>query len=263
MSIINSFFAPFKRLQYAGVNNPRYVSDVVAANELVLDMVQNICGLGATDFAIFAGLVFTPGTPNTFTPGIFFLNGAWYYMPTTFNEGLYLAPNIQPIMPVAFTDTVTRNIYQVNYGQSTGTISGSSPVFSGNMNAYRLDLKSMGINISALQLATKLQNVQISALPASYIVTFTNDQAVFFASATVDSTITFDFTNAVPGTNIYFKWTFGAGLTLTIVAPGGSIAYLQSGDLSRVASAVNILSFLYAGKNESGDDEVSYTLSQV
>lgn len=263
MSIINNFLAPFLRLQYAGKNNPRYVSDIVAANQLVLDMVQNICGLGSTDFAIFSGLVFTPGSPNTYTPGIFFLNGVWYYMPTAFNESLYLAPNIQNIMPVAFTDTVTRSIYQVNYGQSTNTIPGSSPQFTGNMNAYRLDLKSMGANIVLLQLATTLQNVQVSTLPASYIVTFGNDKAIFFASAVLNSTVTFDFTNAVPGTVVRMKWAFGAGKSLTITAPGGSVAYLDSGDLGRVASATNVLSLLYVGKNEAGNHEVSYTISQV
>jgi len=263
MSIIDSNQAPFTRLQYAGKQNPRYISDIVAANQLVLDMAQNICGLGATDFAIFSGLAFVPGSPNSYTPGIFFLNGVWYYMNTAFNEGLYLAPNIQPIMPVPFTDTVTRNIYQVNYAQSTNIVSGSSPQFEGNMNAYRLDLKSMGANIKNLLLATTLQNVKPGALPASYIVTFTNDKAIFFSSASVNCNITFDFTNAVPGTVVRMKWTFGGSQTLTITAPGGSVVYNDSGDLSRVGSSTNILSLLYVGVNDAGNQEVSYTISQV
>lgn len=254
---------PFTRKEYAGIGNPRYVSDIVAANQMVLAALTVMAGLGPTDFAIFGGMQFIPGSPNTYTAGYFYLNGVWYYQSTSFNELLYLAPNVTNIMSKPFNDSVSRFIYQVNYGQTTSS-SGptTSPQFSGNMNQYRLDLKSMGINIQTLLLATELQVSSGESLDATRIINFTNDKSIFCNSATVDTAITFDFTGAVPGTVIRLQWTWGAALTLTVTQPAGSAIILDSGDITRAASATNVMYFAYVGEDSSGNHTVSYTISQ-
>lgn len=255
---------PFQRLQYAGKANPRYVSDVVAADQIALDAITAISGLGASDFAIFSGLEFidTISGSNYYTAGVFYLNGTWYYQPSDFNENLYLAPNVTGIMPYIFSDAVSRNIYQVNYSQSSASPSGNTPQFTGDMNAYRMDIKTIFERLVITQTATTLVNIQTSSLPSSLVLTFPYDQAQFFAAAPVDCTITFDFTGAIPGTVIRLKWTYGSGRTLTVTGTGGQTILKDGGDITAVASNINVMYFLYAGKNSAGNDEVSYSISQ-
>jgi hypothetical protein len=91
---------PFVRKEYPGVGNPRFVSDIVAANQATIAAMKALTGLGNTDFAIISGLVFTAGTPNgTYSSGVFYLNGSFYYLGAAFSEGLYLAPNPTDVMP--------------------------------------------------------------------------------------------------------------------------------------------------------------------
>jgi hypothetical protein len=256
---------PFLRSQYAGHENPLYVSDFVAANQAVLTGLASLAGLGPSDFAIFYGLAYTPGSPSgSYGPGVFYLNGTFYYMATTFNEGLYLAPNPQGYLSVAFPDdSVSRTIYEVQYALSTNTSAGATPQFEGNMNAYRLDLKSMGANIQQLLTKTTLTIVQLASLPATQVIEFDKDYSIFCAAAPVDTAITFDFTNAVPGSVCRLKFTYGSGRTLSVTTPAGSAIKLDSGDPTRAASSTNVMYFLYAGPNESSNNEVSYTISQV
>lgn len=253
---------PFIRQSRAAIDNPLYIQDITAADQQILDALTAICGLGPTDFFIFGGLTYEIAVsgPNYYLPGIFYLNGVWYYMPFDFDEGLYLAPNITGIMPYTFSDAVTDEIYDINYAQQSASPTGNTPIFSGNMNQYRLDLKT---NIPVLQLATTLQNVQIASMGVSYIATFTNDKAVFFAAAGSNCVITFNFTGAVPGTILRLKFTFGAGTTLTITAGAGHTVLKESGDLTNCQNNTNLLTMLYAGINELGLPEVSYVLSQT
>ncbi len=124
---------PFTRLQYAGINNPGFISDWVAANQGVLTGLAALAGLGNTDFGIFQGFAYTAGSPGTYGPGWFFLNGKWYYQSTTFNENQSLIPNVTDILPVSFpTDSITRNTYEVNYSQvGSGAIGGVSVAAGG------------------------------------------------------------------------------------------------------------------------------------
>lgn len=148
--------------------------------------------------------------------------------------------------PVTFTDGVQRNVHEVRKIIFTDGASGSGLFDFGNMVNTRLPLK----------------NTQQASLPSSYTVRFDQDQAVFFADATVNATLQFDFTNAVPGTVVRMKWTFGAGRTLTIQQPANGVVLQDSGNLANVANNVNLIYFLYAGLNASGVHEVSYTLKQ-
>lgn len=254
--------SPFVRLSYPAIDNPVYSQDTVAANQGILDMVSALAGLGASDFAIFSGLVYTPGTPNTFTAGFYYLNGTWYYQPSTFNEGLYLTANITGIMPYTFEDAVSRPTYDENLSQSTTSPSGSTPMFSGNMNAYRLDNKTLLAEIKVLQTATLLEVDIVATLPSTYTVPFTNDKSIFFTSATVNTVISFSFTNAIPGTVVTLKWTFAGSETLSIPAAAGQTILMESGDQTNVGSNINILTILYAGVNSAGNNEVRLVLSQ-
>lgn len=132
---------PFKRKTYSGLDNPRFVDDITAANEAVIDGMTALTGLGSADFAIISGLDFIAGTPNIYTDGIFYLNGAFYYQSSAFNENLYLLPTPTDIMPKVFGDTNTRNIYTSFASASTSSPTGATPQFVGNMNAYRIGLK--------------------------------------------------------------------------------------------------------------------------
>jgi hypothetical protein len=148
-----SYFTwPFKRKEYAGLDNPRFVSDIVAANEATIDAMKAITGLGNVDFAIITGLDFTPGSPNgVYSAGIFYLNGLFYYQGSAFSEGLYLAPNPTDVEPQPFGDSISRLTYTLLSGISTSNPSGSTPIFGSNMNAYRIGLKSVNNNILAIQ----------------------------------------------------------------------------------------------------------------
>jgi hypothetical protein len=143
---------PFKRKEYAGLDNPRFVSDIVAANEAVIDAMKAITGLGNTDFAIITGLDFTAGSPNgVYSAGIFYLNGLFYYQGSAFSEGLYLAANPTDTMPQPFGDSISRMTYTLLSGISTSNPTGATPIFSSDMNAYRIGLKSAKNSILAIQ----------------------------------------------------------------------------------------------------------------
>lgn len=152
---MSTFKWPFKRIEYAGIDNPRFVSDIVAANEAVLDALKAITGMNDTDFAIISGLEFVPGVQNTFTAGIFYLNGDFYAVDASFNESLYLEPITTPTMPQPFGDAVSRNIYQLQKSETAVSSSPTStPQFSGDMNQYRIGLKGILANTLSL-LATQ------------------------------------------------------------------------------------------------------------
>jgi len=134
---------PAERITYPGIDNPVFVSDIKLANQAVLSAAAMITGLGATDFAIISGCVFTAGSPsNTYTSGFIYLNGKFYYISAAFNELLYIKPDVQATLPETFTDFVARNIYEIYFGATSVTTSaGYSPQFSGDMNQYRIGLK--------------------------------------------------------------------------------------------------------------------------
>jgi hypothetical protein len=143
---------PFKRKEYPGVGNPRFVSDIVAANEATIDAMKALTGLGSVDFAIITGLDFTPGAPNgVYSPGVFYLNGSFYYMGAGFSEGLYLTTNPTDIEPQPFEDGISRLTYTVLSGISTSNPAGATPIFSGDMNAYRIGLKSVKNSLVPIQ----------------------------------------------------------------------------------------------------------------
>lgn len=135
------FNFPYSRKEYPGIENPVFVSDIVASDEAAIAAVKAISGMNDTDFAIISGLDYVLGIPNTYTAGVYYLNGVFYYQSSVFNEGLYLTPAITTTFPEAFTDGTPRNIY-ILYGSGTSaTPSGNTPIFNGDMDVYRIGLK--------------------------------------------------------------------------------------------------------------------------
>lgn len=142
---------PFKRKPYDGIDNPRFVDDIVAANEAVLDGLKAITGLNDNGFAIISGFFFDPGVFGNYTPGIFFLKGVFYYMPTGFDQGFYLSPVLTDTMPQPFGDLIVRNIYTLQQAQTSAAPVDGCPIFNGNMNQYRLSLTYLNESLLVLQ----------------------------------------------------------------------------------------------------------------
>lgn len=252
---------PFTRISYSSLDNPVYSQDTVAANQEAQAAIAALAGLDSTvSFAILGGLQYTQAIsgPNYYTAGFFWLNGVIYYQNVDFDESLYLKANVTQIMPYTFSDAVTRDLYQVNFSQTTASPTSATPQFQGNMNQYRLSNQYLASQISQLQ----LEAVYEPTLGATYTINFTNDKSIFFTSATVSTILSFDFTNAVVGTVVTLKWTFAGSETLSIPPAAGQTIYVESGDQTEVGSSTNILTILYAGVNEIGNDEVRLVLSQ-
>lgn len=149
--------------------------------------------------------------------------------PTTFSNGVPY--NVHSIRKMAVSSGVS----------GTGICDFSNLVYSGSL----------------------LKNDQVASMPASLTIKFDQDRAIFYAAAPVDTAITFDFTKAIPGSVVRIKWTYASGRSLTINTPSGATVVRDSGNLSSVASATNIIYFLFCGKNSAGNNEVSYNLIQV
>lgn len=147
--------------------------------------------------------------------------------------------------PVTFTDGIQRNVHQIRKIVFSDGASGSGLFDFNNMVNTRLPLA----------------NIQVSTMPASLTINFTDDKAIFYQNAPDNTVIGFDFTNALPGTVVRIKWLYGAGRTLAINSPGTTVLK-ESGDLGQVANNTNIIYFLYVGRNSNGSHEVSYTLKQ-
>lgn len=148
--------------------------------------------------------------------------------------------------PVTFSDGIDRSVHKIR-----------RIVFT----AGDPDTADM-LYADLLQTQLVFVNDQQATMPASYTVKFDQDRSVFFAAASVDTEIGFDFTNAIPGAVVRLKWTYGASRVLSIASGSGYVVIRDSGNLGDVASADNLMYLLYCGKNTAGNHEVSYTLKQ-
>ena len=151
---------PFKRKEYSGIANPRYVSDIVSANEAIIDAIQSIAGLSNPGFAIINGLTFD-SVALTYSSGIFYLNGSFYYIGSSFAQGLYLTSGTVDINSSPFPNSTSRPIYTTFVGATSSSPSGASPQFAGNMNQYRIDLTTIKTNLQSVQ--TVISNLGDSA----------------------------------------------------------------------------------------------------
>ena len=145
------FKFPFFRKSLPSVGNPVFIDDILAANQLTIDGLTALTNLPNPGFAIISGLAFIAGSPNTFTPGVIWLNGFFYAINAGFSEGLYIVPQNQDTNNEPFSDAVNRPTYTLYIGTSTNVPTGASPVFSGNMNAYRIGNNDLKAALTALQ----------------------------------------------------------------------------------------------------------------
>jgi hypothetical protein len=150
--------------------------------------------------------------------------------------------------PTTFSDASIHNVHQIRKMVVSQATSGST---------------EYGDFSDMLQTQLPLVPDYEPTLGATYSVKFDQDRSVFFASATVDTTIEFDLTNAIPGAVTRIQWTWGAGRTLTVTAGSGNIAYIEGGDITRAASRTNSMYFLYAGKDASGNNIICYSINQI
>lgn len=159
------FVWPTKRKVYDGFDNPRFVSDILAAFEFADDGFRTIIDALANDFWIISGMAYHTGAPGHYDPGAFYLNGKFYTILTGTNEGLYLTGTLTDTMNQPFGDSIVRPIYTMQVGSSTNNPAADpvSPVLAGNMDQYRISntklkadlLAAMG-TISLLQSAAFL-----------------------------------------------------------------------------------------------------------
>jgi len=144
------FQFPAIRKSYAGLQNPLFSSDLIVAEQTAYDGLIASLGLQPTDFAIVSGLTYVTGTPNTYTTGVIYFNGYFYYVAALFAEGQYLQPTTTDTNPENFGDSVSRNTYTLFTATPTSTSTGATPQFAGNMNSYRIDNKTLKASISAI-----------------------------------------------------------------------------------------------------------------
>lgn len=230
----------------------------LAYQEAISSMMNNILGrVDNTNAYILHGCVNTGSGLNYIISA-----GAIYYLGEVF---LVDATTFTAASGQVAVANVTETFYNVNADPVQLTDGNTYNVHSIRKITFASGATGSGLFDFSALLTTPLQlrNDQQATLGATYTVKFDQDKAVFFASATVDTTFNFDFTNAVPGTVVRLKWAYGAGRAITISTPSGAAIVKDFGTLASVASSTNLLYFLYVGKNASGDNEVSYSLKQV
>lgn len=106
-----------------------------------------------------------------------------------------------------------------------------------------------------------MQNLLTAAFPSTYTISFLQDQSNFFTAglgASATATLTWNFVGAIPGVVVRSKIVMAASSSITIATPAGSQIWAEGGTLQ--ASKTNIMYATYLGKNEAGNDEVSYNI---
>ena len=164
------FQFPSIRKSYPGLQNPLFSSDLVGAGQTVYDGLIASLGLQPTDFAIITGLVYTTGTPNTYTTGVIYFNGGFYYVGASFAEGQYLLPTTMDTNPETFGDSISRNTYTLFQANPTSTPTGATPAFAGDMNAYRIDNRTLKAAIAAITADYVTSTILATAL-SHYVAT--------------------------------------------------------------------------------------------
>ena len=142
MTKINSIIDfPNLRKQYTGEDNPMFVTDPLNATESILTAMDNICGFPNPGFRILSGL---EASGPDFTPGVFWLNGEFYYASNGVSGGNTLRPLIDAQFSKIFGDSNARTTYSVYLAtDESSPMVGDSPIFSGTMDQYRANLEAL------------------------------------------------------------------------------------------------------------------------
>lgn len=154
---------PFVRKSYPSLGNPAYVDDIVAANQLTLDGLAAFVGSPNPSFYVINGLGGSGTGP--YTPGTIYLNGKIYIVQNSTPAGTYLTPTPVDTLSEPFSDTNARNIYTLLQASSTtdptGGGNGASPLLTGNIDKYRIDLNSIKLQLTFV--ATQISQLGGSA----------------------------------------------------------------------------------------------------
>lgn len=156
--------------------------------------------------------------------------------------------------PVPFTDGSSHNVLVIRKIALASGASGSGNV-TGDANS---DFDSW-LRVSQLKTERKL----VSAFGGSQTINFRQDQCLFYTTGVTSgaSTINWDFAGAIPGTVVRLKLAVAAGAAVSISTPAGSHIVQESGIIT--ANKTNYVYFHYVGKDESGNDEVSYNVVSI
>lgn len=129
-----------KVVSAGGVGNPMFVDDILFADSAAISAMAAISDLRSTDFAILSGFDYSA---STYSSGVCFMAGTFYYFSGTLAENKYITPSITTAYNKVFQDLSVKPIYDVYYCIQSDMQYGTMPIFSGNMNQYRFSLKSL------------------------------------------------------------------------------------------------------------------------
>jgi hypothetical protein len=166
---------------------------------------------------------------------------------TTYNTGAAADP-------VQFTDGVSRNVLQIRKIAFVAGTSGTG--LTGTTASDYANL--IPVNSPA---ATRILT---ASFPSTLTVSFTQDQEQFFTTGIPNSgtaTLAWNFNGAILGTVVSLKFTTGTSITFNISTGSGYQIVGLSGSV--LSSKTNYMELRYVGKNESGNDEVRYTVVNI
>ena len=228
----------------------------LAYQEVLNAVAQNLIGksMDATKCYILYGCVNSgAGQVYNISAGAVFFNGEVYLV----DAASFTAPAGQVAVativttqyvtnadPVLFTNGNTYNVHNIRKIQIAAGLAGSG------VCDYSAFLETCYI----------VKSETVANLGAAYTVKFDQDRAIFFSAATVNNTISFDLTRAVPGVVVRLKFAMGAGVSLTIASQAGITPIIEGLPLASATNANSVLYFMYLGKNAAGNDEIAVNL---
>lgn len=131
---------PSFRLTYTGFKGPVFDDEIKNALESIHTGMIDLLGLDPSEFAIISGLGGTSG--GTYAAGIVHLGGRLYYSANEIAPGQYLIPSTSNYYSKPHGDGISRNTYKTYYALVSNTAdTGHSPIFTGNMDSYRISVK--------------------------------------------------------------------------------------------------------------------------
>lgn len=128
---------PFQRIRNEQVSAPIFSADIVMANQEILTGLKKILGITDIGLYILSGLDYSN---SAYTEGIVVMNGVFYYT-SGLAENKYLTPANEDIFNKIHADTNSYFTYTKFIAIQSDTQYGSIPIFSGNMNTYRISNK--------------------------------------------------------------------------------------------------------------------------
>ena len=175
---------PNKHIDYVGLQNPIFSTDVTIANNNVLLALASILNLSNTDFAIISGFVYAAAE---YSAGIVYINGNFYASAAPIAENLYIDYSTSTTLSKVFKDSTVHDTYTL-YG-CTGTATANSfPQLVGNMDQYRFSLMDLKrFSKSAQILSNNFTNSNESTILNTTLPASLTASDAYFSGLRVDS----------------------------------------------------------------------------